>query len=81
MSATDAEMEILRHSLGLRSSTKAYRNHFAASKGHADMKTLRSLVVKGLMTVGHTSPSGMTFYHVTDAGCALCGTTRAEAER
>lgn len=80
---TKAEIDLMRHSLGLSQSAKPYRNYFAATPMHSDMPTIRSLISKGMMFQGATRPSAhgdMTFYHVTDEGCALLGTTRAEAE-
>jgi len=46
---TDSEVEILRHTLGLKRGDVAYRNHFCADVGHDDMPQLESLVSKGLM--------------------------------
>ncbi len=69
------------YSLGLKSSKKPYRNHFAASPGHSDMPLIESLIAAGAMIAGRTERSGMTFYHVTDAGCRAVGTTREAAER
>lgn len=77
---TKAEMDTLRHSLGLTRSEKPYRNYFAVSPPGTSWDEIQGLVAKGLMFEGRRQSSGMAFFHVSDAGCALCGTTRAEAE-
>jgi len=46
---TEQELEILRHTLGLKRGDVAYRNHFCADEGHDDMPILQSLETKGLM--------------------------------
>lgn len=46
---TDQELDVLRHTLGLKRGDVAYRNHFCADVGHEDMPALESLVSKGLM--------------------------------
>jgi len=74
---TAAERKIMAHSLGMKDGNKRpYRNYFCAEDGHTDMPLIRSLIAKGMMFEGRGG-----FYHVTDAGCALLGTTREEAER
>lgn len=80
---SERELDIIRHSLGMtKPGKRPYRNFFAADPGHTDMPTVDGLVGKGLMFKGQTEPGGsMSFYHVSEAGCALVGTTRAEAER
>lgn len=47
MKATD--IDIIRHSLGLDSGKKAYRNYFCAGPGHEDYSTLEKLVSEGKM--------------------------------
>jgi len=68
------EKALIRHTIGLDRSDIAYRNHFAASEGHADLPLLDGLVARGLMvreTAAYTP--GFT-YRVTAAGkTALSG--------
>lgn len=62
------ERRIIRHTTGLDRSKTAYRNFFAADRGHQDMPILEALDARGLM-VRETSASvpGFTF-RVTAAG-------------
>lgn len=49
----------------------AWRNHYCAEAGDADME---ALVALGLMRRGPTINEGRDrYYHATEAGMALCG--------
>lgn len=75
---TDRELEIMRHTLGLRAEkpeAPSYRNFFHADPEHSDLPVLLALEKRGLMrrtrTPGFVDPEDMIFA-VTDAGRA-CG--------
>jgi hypothetical protein len=60
-------LHILRHSLGLTSSRRAYRNHYLA--GGQTIAACRALVSQGLMSEGGASVNGQMFwFYVTDDG-------------
>lgn len=69
-----AELQILRHSLGLRDdgSGRAYRNHFVTGEGSTDYPHCMSLVEQGFMVRKRGSPlsGGDDIFHVTDSGRA-----------
>lgn len=65
----DRELEVLRHSLGLNRSKRAYRNHFAATPGSEDFKTCCALVERGLMVT--------TRLEETDSPCRMFAVTPA----
>lgn len=73
MATTPEQVDILRHSLGLRDDGRgsAYRNHFVA--GGKDETTCRELVALGLMVEGRRSDmtGGDPVFFVTDAGKAV----------
>lgn len=69
---TDAHREIMRHSLGLPQGKGAYRNHFCAGAGHADVPLLEALCAEGYMTLSHRINDGRDgIYIVTDSGRRL----------
>lgn len=71
---SEAHLNILRHSLGLSRSREAYRNHFCAGDGHADMPLINDLVDAGFMRLSHRINEGRdTIYVVTPAGRAALG--------
>jgi hypothetical protein len=70
---TERERGVLRHALTGGRDTPPYRNHFAASEGHADMPTLRALVARGLMTERKSSVTPDTLFHCTEAGAKAVG--------
>ena len=49
---TDRERGILEHALGLDRAGAAYRNHYTASCGSADMQVCLVLAGKGLLVEG-----------------------------
>ena len=69
---TVAEMEILRHMLGvgshIRKTEWGYRNYFNAGEDHSDMATLRRLEAKGL-----AAKFAPEYWHATEAGYAAIG--------
>ncbi len=66
---TAAEIDVMRHTLGLDRAAEAYRNYFCAEPGHADMPTILDLVAKGLMRSAGTINDGRdTIYRVTEPG-------------
>jgi hypothetical protein len=71
---TEAEREIIKHSLGLTRSNVTYRNYFCADPDHADMPLIRSLIASGHMRASHTINGGRdTIYVVTEVGRAAVG--------
>ena len=70
---TDAkQLQILRHSLGLRDDGKGreYRNHFVTGEGSDDYPSCVALVDAGLMTrcKGNALTGGDDVFYATDAG-------------
>jgi hypothetical protein len=75
MTATQKQVALLHHTLGLRPERRSsHRNHFVAGEGHHDMPDLQVLVGLGLMGYSPTpkfcNPSDIVF-HVTDEGHKL----------
>ncbi|MBF84209.1 MAG: hypothetical protein CL489_06980 [Acidobacteria bacterium] len=70
---TPQQRELLRHMLGMGSSSPGYRNHFVASDTHKDAPTLLELERMGLIEVvpNRAGWIGRTrLYRATSAGRA-----------
>jgi hypothetical protein len=67
---TEAQRDILRHSLGLNYGTDLHRNYYATGPGASDFDDIEALVAAGLMRRGREIPddTGLRYYHVTEAG-------------
>lgn len=66
--------QILKHTLGLDQKRTAYRNHFCAEEGHADMPLLVDLMKAGFMVKAESQAAGWNrgfdVYRVTREGKA-----------
>ena len=62
---TLAELDVLRHAVGLPQSKRPYRNGFKAGKGMMAWATCESLVTRGLFA---RHAAGEDVYTVTEAG-------------
>lgn len=75
-----ADMEVLRHTLGIDSSKPrkqwGYRNYFNADDGHHDMPSLMRLVGAGLMEQYRPS-----YWRATALGMDVAGLRPEEARR
>ncbi len=69
---TEAQREIMRHTLGLNRRDSEYRNHFVTGPGSADYPHCEAMVAAGLMEkrTGNVLSGGDDIYSVTDAGRA-----------
>lgn len=69
MVLNDIHKRVLRHTLGMeRDGDDAYRNHFVAGEGHADMPHLNELLVAGYVVV-RDNPGGSGFlFRTTEKG-------------
>ena len=74
MQLTERHKEVLRHTLGLnKDGDDAWRNHFVASEGHADMPTLNELLAADYMAV-RDNPGGSGYlFRATDKGREAVG--------
>lgn len=76
------DMDNLRHMLGasIDSPKKqwGYRNHFATQADDASMVRLLAL---GLVRRGRGIPGGLTYFHATEAGCAMAGFDKKQTAR
>lgn len=76
---TEAQIEKLRHALGLDYPSRVkkgvtWRSHYCAADGDADME---ALVAAGLMSRGHAINGGRDrYYFATEAGQRLVGIKR-----
>lgn len=75
MTLTHSQLDILRHSLGIRyvgAVTVAFeytRNHYCCEVGSEDETEIKALIEAGYMRRGKTINDGRDFYaHVTDKG-------------
>lgn len=69
------KIDIILHSVGF---PKMYRNHFAAEQGSEDYRLCEELTASGLMGRGSSTPTGMTFFHVTKSGVVAAGIGEAQ---
>ena len=67
---SEAEMHIIRHSLGLTYGEEIYRNHFVTGEGTVDWPHCMALVKAGLMTRRKGGPlsGGDDVFYVTEQG-------------
>lgn len=74
---TEQERNVLEHTLtgqtGANRSREAYRNFYAAGKGHHAMPQLESLVARGLMKVGVKYGDDGNYYQCTESGATAVG--------
>lgn len=68
---SDAQLQVLRHTLGLTNSKTVYRNYFFAEPGHHDWEHLLVLEKLGLMQRRRNTFSTMVMFQATEAGEAL----------
>ena len=70
----DAELQILRHALGVGDGgwERSYRNHFVTGEGGADHRLCMALVAHGFMVrrAGNAITGGSDLFNVTLAGRA-----------
>lgn len=75
-----ADMEILRHMLGVGSHIPkkqwAYRNYFNAEDGHGDMPSLLRLQADGLVLKGRPG-----YWHASEAGCRAIGLNERQIKK
>lgn len=72
--------EIMKHMLGMNTANRqdwGQRNYFASYEDGTDYAVLRAMEALGLVNQGVKSPSGMHYFHVTNAGMAALGYERA----
>ena len=68
MKLTEAQLDDIRHALGINQSGREYRNHYCTYDGDPKME---AMVEAGAMRRGVTINEGRDrMYHVTDAGRA-----------
>ncbi len=83
MTLSDAQILILRHSLGIGGDGRGreYRNYFVTGQGSDDYPHCMALVDAGLMTRrnGGRMFGGDDIFHVTDAGRAAAKPARCAA--
>lgn len=60
MTPSDAELNIMRHTLGAESRSPGYRNYYCASEGD---EVLEAMVAKGFMDRLHTINGGRDRYY------------------
>lgn len=68
---TERQREILRHTLGLNRSRKAYRNHFAVSPGSPDHDECRILQSAGFMECIDPELAPLLCFYATEKGACL----------
>ncbi len=84
MTTQPDDLKKLKHMLGATEDVKkrdrGYRNYYATSGGPAH-EAMQRLEFAGLAVKGKTSPSGMMYYHATEAGCVVAGLNAKEIKR
>jgi len=70
---TQEQLDMMRHTIGIRDAKKPYRNYYNASEGCDGFQNLVDLVEMGLMERYKSSVSSDTCFFLTVAGHKMLG--------